>query len=118
METPIQETEPVNKYKSGKIYKVVCNNTGKTYYGSTYGSIAKKKGRHKSNYHNEYLKGKRGFVSVYDIIKEGNYDIFLVENYPCETKEELHARERWYIENNECINIMWKPKKIETEIVN
>jgi hypothetical protein len=28
----------------------------------------------------------------------------LVEKFPCESKDELHARERYYIENNECVN--------------
>jgi len=30
--------------------------------------------------------------------------ITLVEKYRCETKDELHARERYYIENNKCVN--------------
>jgi len=38
------------------------------------------------------------------IINRGNFQIELVENYSCETKHELHKRERFYIDNNECIN--------------
>jgi len=36
----------------------------------------------------------------------------LVENYPCNSKDELLARERHYIENNECVNkyIPGRPK--------
>ena len=33
-----------------------------------------------------------------------NTDIILVESYPCENKNELHSRERYYIENNNCVN--------------
>ena len=39
-----------------------------------------------------------------EIIELGNYDICLVETYPCKSKEELHMRERFYIEQNECVN--------------
>jgi hypothetical protein len=28
----------------------------------------------------------------------------LVEDFPCERKEQLHARERFYIESNDCLN--------------
>jgi hypothetical protein len=28
----------------------------------------------------------------------------LVENYSCNSKKELETRERYYIENNECVN--------------
>ena len=38
------------------------------------------------------------------IIETGDYDIVLVEEYPCSTKDELFKRERYYIENNTCIN--------------
>ena len=30
----------------------------------------------------------------------------LLENYPCNNKYELETRERYHIENNECINRM------------
>jgi uncharacterized protein YjgD (DUF1641 family) len=43
-------------------------------------------------------------MTSYDIIKNGNYDIILIENYNCETKEQLHSRERFYIETNNCVN--------------
>ena len=33
-----------------------------------------------------------------------NVIVELIEKYPCEDKEELHAREGHYIKNTECIN--------------
>ena len=36
--------------------------------------------------------------------KNGDYDYNIVEEIDCENKYELHNRERYYIENNECIN--------------
>ena len=28
----------------------------------------------------------------------------IIEKYPCDTKKELLSRERYYIENNKCVN--------------
>ena len=33
-----------------------------------------------------------------------NEEIELVENYPCNSKEELEKKEGEYIKNNECVN--------------
>ena len=38
------------------------------------------------------------------VLENGNYGIYLVENYPCNTKDELRMRERFFIENNQCVN--------------
>ena len=91
-------------YELGKIYKLVCNDTGMTYFGSTAQStLAKRLGQHKDGY-KKYKKGTYGNCTSFKILENGNYDMILVEDYPCERKEQLIARERWYIENNECCN--------------
>lgn len=92
-------------YQNGKIYKLVSNVSDKVYYGSTTQSLSLRKSGHKKTY-NKIKKGdvKRGKVSSFDLFEEGDVDIVLIENFPCESKEELHARERHYIENNECLN--------------
>ena len=38
------------------------------------------------------------------IIENDDYDIVLVENVSCEAKEQLHPREIFYAENNQCLN--------------
>ena len=91
-------------YQLGKIYKLVCNDTGMTYFGSTAQStLAKRLGHHRESY-KMYKKGMYANCSAFKILENGNYDMILVEDYPCERKEQLIARERWYIENNECCN--------------
>jgi hypothetical protein len=91
-------------YELGKIYKLVCNETGMTYFGSTAQStLSKRLGQHKSTYEG-YKKGMKVSCTSFKILENGNYEIILVEDYPCERKEQLIARERWYIENNECCN--------------
>ena len=81
-------------YQKAKIYKLV--GYGLTYYGATIQSLCERKSGHKRNINKCMSK---------ELFKLGDdIDIVLVENYPCNNKEELHQRERYYIENNECIN--------------
>jgi len=51
-----------------------------------------------------YLNGKSNYVSSFEILQNRNYDIVLIEIYPCNSKDELHARERYHTNNIECIN--------------
>ena len=92
-------------YKDGKIYKIVCDNTGLTYYGSTCEKhLSRRLSRHRNNY-SDYLKNpENNFCTSFNILEGGNYSIVLVELYPCNSKEELLQRERFYIENNDCVN--------------
>jgi hypothetical protein len=91
-------------YSKSKIYKIVCNITGLIYIGSTCQTLCGRLGDHKSDY-KKYLNGKRNYVSSFKIIANENYDIILVEQFPCQNKDQLHARERFFIENCECVNI-------------
>lgn len=93
-------------YSQGKIYKIVCNITGKKYIGSTTKKyLSKRLSQHKSDY-NQWKKEKKGYISSFEIIEEGNYDIILIENYPCNDVNELFSREKYWIENIEggCLN--------------
>ena len=95
----------VQDYSEGKIYRIQCNITGDNYYGSTKEKyLSRRLSRHR-HYVDEIDKGSKiGKCTSYDIIKRGDYKIILVEKYPCETKYELEKRERYYIENNDCVN--------------
>ena len=87
-----------NDYSKAKMYKLVCNDTGMVYYGSTIQTLKRRLIRHKSN-----CKHDRSCSSK-QIIKNDNYEMILIENYPCNSKKEAEAREGFYIRNNECIN--------------
>jgi hypothetical protein len=82
-------------YSKSKIYRIVCNETGEQYFGSTTQTLAQRLSKHRDHTNNSTSK---------QIIQRGNYDIVLCEEFPCENKEQLHARERKWIEENECIN--------------
>lgn len=87
-------------YKNGRIYKIVCNITGMKYIGSTCQPLYKRLAGHVSAYK---AGNNQGLTSI-NIISNGNYKIVLIENYPCNSKEELIRRERYHIEALECVN--------------
>jgi hypothetical protein len=90
-------------YQNGKIYKLVSFQTDKIYIGSTCQSLAVRKAGHKDSY-KRYLNGQGYSTTSFELIKHGDVDIILLENYSCDSKEELHKRERYYIECNDCVN--------------
>jgi hypothetical protein len=100
-------------YKLGKIYKLVNDMTDDVYIGSTCEpTLARRLANHISNFRS-YKKGKGHYVSSFQIIENGNYDIQLIESYPCNSKDELHAREGHYIKTMACVNkvIVGRSKK-------
>ena len=60
-------------------------------------------GEHKKT-HKSYLNGKSHYVSSFEVLEGGNFDIILLENYYCKDKYELKAKERHYIETIKCVN--------------
>ena len=95
-------------YQQGKIYKIVAN--GQTYIGSTCEpNLSRRLAQHKNHY-KSWMRGKQNYVTSYRVLYEDNPEIFLIESYPCNSKDELVARERFYIESIECVNKMMKKK--------
>lgn len=93
-----------NRFRFGKIYKITSKQTDVIYIGSTVKSLSERMGSHKSNY-TRYKQGLHNYVSSYQILEYDDAIIELIENYPCESKQELLAREGYYIKNNpKCIN--------------
>jgi len=80
-------------YQNGKIYRLVCEETGRQYIGSTSSTLTKRLHNHK------YQKSK---CASHDFI---NPKIFLIEDYPCDRKDQLLMRERFHIENTDCVNL-------------
>lgn len=94
----------MKNYQLGKIYKVVCNVTGLVYIGSTCEpTLARRLAGHVGNYRS-FLKGKTNYTSSFKIIENSCYDIILVEKYPCNSKDELYARERYWTSQIDCVN--------------
>jgi predicted GIY-YIG superfamily endonuclease len=77
-------------YSQGKIYKIIDDCEGDIYIGSTTQTL---RNRFKSHH----------IFSDYGKERE-NCRIVLIEDYPCNTKQELEERERHFIQNCDCIN--------------
>jgi len=90
-------------YSKAKIYKLTTiHNPDLVYYGSTVNELYKRKGNHKSKFK---IKDKN-ICSSSQLFELGidDVEITLVEMFSCNSKEELLKRERFYIQNNNCVN--------------
>ena len=85
-------------FRDSKIYKIVCKQSGKIYIGSTRYKLS-------DRLHNHIYDAKRrDDLTSSEIIKGGNYEIQLIEDYPCLDNKELCEREQYWIETLECVN--------------
>lgn len=82
------------RYKNGKIYKLVNNVDDEFYVGSTCLPLAKRIYNHK----NEARHTPRPVHMHMNDIGWDNVSIVLVEEYECNNKMELERRERYWIE--------------------
>jgi hypothetical protein len=90
-------------YQEGRVYRLVCNVTGLVYIGSTTQPLYKRKHGHAKDYR-LWKDGLMNYVTSFKIIENGDYEIFLIEDCPCDSKEQLMRRERHWIENTTCVN--------------
>jgi hypothetical protein len=85
-------------YSKGKIYKIVDNTSELIYVGSTTEpTLSLRLAKHVASY-KQWKNGKSRFVASYDIIKNENYTIVLLEDFPCENSDQLRAKEQYYKE--------------------
>ena len=82
-------------YAQAKVYRLVNNVDGKEYVGSTCNPLHKRKAGHKRD---AAKSPNQPVYSHLNTIGWENVEIILIENCPCSSKEELHARERHWIE--------------------
>ena len=99
----------MSKFQSGKIYKIVDNTSDMVYVGSTCKSLEQRLKEHESA-KKSFNAGKFAFTSSFNIINNNDYKIELVENYPCNNKQELNIREGQIIQKlkNDNLNIVNK----------
>ena len=95
----------VVNYQNGIIYKIVCNDTNEVYYGSTTQRLSQRIAQHMSCL-KRHQKGyvQSNYCSSYQILERGNFSYEWLEDCPCEKKEQLHAREAFYVKGCECVN--------------
>ena len=86
-------------YEKGKIYKIICGDY--FYYGSCITSIQRRAITHR-------YRAKTQNNKLYSYIKDKEWSITLVKEFPCKTKEELIIEEDFYVkaelDNQLCLN--------------
>lgn len=94
-----------NKYQRGKIYKIFSNQTEDVYVGSTCENyLSSRLSGHKQKF-KCWLVDQKDYVSSIELVKYDDAVIVLVESYPCNSKDELRAREQhWISITPNCIN--------------
>jgi hypothetical protein len=91
-------------YLQSKVYKITGG--GLVYIGSTTQTLAQRLSDHRSSL-KAYNSGKRQhLITSFQILNLPDCCITLVEDVKCERKEQLLARERYWIENTTCVNRM------------
>ena len=92
-------------YQNGKIYKITSTSTIMEYYGSTCQEyLSQRLTAHKSAY-KRWKDGNPNYTTSFEILKFNDYNIQLLELFPCSCKDELTAREAYYIKINKDIAI-------------
>jgi hypothetical protein len=85
----------INKYQNGKIYRIWSLETDDIYVGSTVDMLHKRMYKHR----NDAKKGRTNMKIHLEMQRIGidSFKIELIENYPCQTIQELHMREGHWI---------------------
>jgi len=84
-------------YSKTIMYKII--GSGMTYYGHTIQKPEKRKSLHIFD-----AKANGNRCTSKRIINAGDWEMIEIEKYPCANLNEAKARERWWIENHECVN--------------
>lgn len=91
-------------YNNAKIYKIWSpSHPDEIYIGSTTQPLAKRMGEHRRKC-KRYQNGKCNYVTSFKILSYGDAKIELIEKVECKDKEELVAREGYYIRTLDCVN--------------
>ena len=86
-------------YSKGKIYKIVSDDTDVIYVGSTTHKYLKSyfSNNHRCKYR-YWLEGKESYKYSFELMKLPHNEIFQLQPYPCNSRHELEAKEREWME--------------------
>ena len=87
-------------YQNGRIYKIVCNTTGLEHINATTLPLCQRIAQHREEF-KRFLNGtNKQYCDSYKVLSSNDYQINLLEKYPCNSKEELTAKKRYWIEQD------------------
>jgi len=90
-------------YSKGKIYSIRSHQTDDIYIGSTTQSLYERLRGHKKDF-KYWKKGDKNYSTSYEIVKYDDAYIELIEEHPCQNKDQLNKREGEYVRGNDCVN--------------
>ena len=93
-------------YQKGKIYRIWDKGYNKCYIGSTCEELSRRFSSHKRDYKRGAIDKTKYSTSwqLFDEYGVENCIIELIEKFPCNSKEELHAREGNHQREIDCVN--------------
>ena len=100
----------------GRVYKIVCKTTNKQYIGSTIYPLKHRLQKHEKAY-TGHLRDptKVNYCASFDILKENNYEILLLELNEYDTRHELLEHEKHYIQTLENVVNRYIPSRTKKE---
>jgi hypothetical protein len=91
-------------YQNGKIYKLWSpSNEELIYIGSTTQNLSMRKAGHIASF-KRWQNQKSPFMTSFSVLECDDHRIDLIETFPCNSNEELLAREGYWIQNLACLN--------------
>ena len=106
----------MTNYQKCKIYKIESHLGDKIYIGATCKEyLSQRFQSHKQDYR-RWKNGTHHKITsyeIFDLYGIDNCSIVLLEANPCNSKDELNARESFYIRNMNCVNKVIPDRKIE-----
>lgn len=97
-------------YSKGKIYQILNNVDNDVYVGSTCVPLAKRMWKHKWEFENRQFID-RPLTNKMKLLGVDAFYIELIEHAPCSNKEELRAREGFFIRQRGTLNKMTAGKQ-------
>jgi hypothetical protein len=91
-------------YQKSKIYKLYSPSQNIIYYGSTCETLAQRLAKHKYSYKAYNNDNTKHYLTSFLVLECEDYKIELVEEYPCNNRQQLEKKEGEYIKANECVN--------------
>jgi group I intron endonuclease len=85
-------------YSKSKIYKIINDVNDEIYVGSTIRSLCRRMESHRRDHTDEKRRPNSKLFKLMREIGTKQFKIILIENYACQNKEELRAREQYYID--------------------
>ena len=91
-------------YSSAKIYSIRSFQSDQIYIGSTTTSLNVRLAHHRKDY-KRYLNGNFSYMTSFELIKLDDCYIELIEEFPCQNREQLHKKEGEHIRKTpNCVN--------------